>query len=148
MARALYALIASGLVEDAEGESPLGAAIPEADARTFSVALPEPPAAAPPTPDFEEISLPADRAAFATPVPPPVESDARADLLRLYEALPRATHYAVLGLRPDATFGDVATAYARLSEDQDRRWKGLENDPRLSSAMFTLKLRRREAFEA
>ncbi|HVQ31998.1 MAG TPA: hypothetical protein VMV21_20535, partial [Vicinamibacteria bacterium] len=38
--------------------------------------------------------------------------------------------------------------YGRLSEDQDRRWKSLEDDARLSSAMFTLKLRRREAFEA
>jgi tetratricopeptide (TPR) repeat protein len=75
-------------------------------------------------------------------------AEARADLLRLYEALPRATHYAVLGLRPDATAGDVSAAYGRLAEDQDRRWKGLEGDTRLSSAMFTLKLRRREAFEA
>jgi tetratricopeptide (TPR) repeat protein len=140
LARAIYALIAAGLVEDAEGE-PARVAAPEVDARTFRVAMPEPPPPPPPS---------ALAAAADTPsLPAPAASDdARADLLRLYEALPRATHYAVLGLRPDATSADVAAAYSRLSADQDRRWKGLDGDPRLSSAMFTLKLRRREAFEA
>ena len=54
----------------------------------------------------------------------------------------------MLGLRLDATVGDVAAAYHRLTEDQDHRWKELEGDSRLASAMFTLKLRRREAYEA
>ncbi len=138
LARALYALIASGLVEDAEGEAPLLALVPEVDERTFRLAMPEPAPAL-----FVALEAPQDAAP-----PEAATAEARADLLRLYEALPRATHYAVLGLRPDATVGDVAAAYGRLSEDQDRRWKGLETDPRLSSAMFTLKLRRREAYEA
>ena len=188
LARALYALIASGLVEDADSDL-LRPVVPEPDGRNFRVAMPEPPAAAPagaaspvfgPTP-VSGIPAPA-RAAEAeavrpltapasstsalappappggTPASPPAEppldamdlnlAEARADLLRLYEALPRATHYAVLGLRPDVTAEDVAAAYARLTEDQDRRWKGLEKDARLASAIFTLKLRRREAHEA
>ena len=160
LARALYALLASGIIEDADTEG-LRAVVPEVDARTFRVAMPEPPAAAPPEPPPAAAVSPAPASPKAPPAPQaPVPSaapvpaetasatDARADLLRLYEALPRATHYAVLGLRPDATGADVAAAYARLSQDQDRRWKSLEGDARLSSAMFTLKLRRREAFEA
>ena len=160
LARALYALVASGLVEDAEGEAPLRPVLPEVDARTFRVAMPEPPAAPPPS-EPAGVAAPVPPAAGTVPPAPPAPTpppaaagsagelaEARADLLRLYEALPRATHYAVLGLRPDATPGDVSAAYARLTEDQDRRWKGLESDSRLSSAMFTLKLRRREAFEA
>jgi tetratricopeptide (TPR) repeat protein len=156
VARSLYALLASGLLEDAESEPPLRALVPEADARTFRVAMPEPPAA-PPAGAPGMVAGPTPAAGTpAVPAPPPVAqatdstaaSDARSDLLRLYEALPRATHYAVLGLRPDATAADVAAAFGRLTEDQDRRWKGLEGDPRLSSAMFTLKLRRREAYEA
>ena len=147
LARALYALVASGLVEDAE-LAELRPMVPEVDARTFRVALPEPPAA-PPPPAPEVAARPASEPGPpAAPSPEPAPTDARADLLRLYEALPRATHYAVLGLRPDASAADVAAAYGRLSEDQDRRWKSLEADARLSSAMFTLKLRRREAFEA
>jgi tetratricopeptide (TPR) repeat protein len=160
LARALYALLASGIVEDADTEG-LRPVLPEVDARTFRVAMPEPPAAPPEPPAV--VASPAPAAAVpASPAPsaaapsappdaPPQAStltDARADLLRLYEALPRATHYAVLGLRPDASGAYIAAAYARLSEDQDRRWKSLESDARLSSAMFTLKLRRREAFEA
>ena len=133
LVRALYALLASGILEDAETADPRPM-VPEVDARTFRVAMPEPPAARPP--------------AAPAPSPDAALAEARADLLRLYEALPRATHYAVLGLRPDAKGEDVAAAYARLSGDQDRRWKGLEGDARLSSAMFTLKLRRREAFAA
>ena len=163
LARALYALVASGLLEDAEAEE-LRPMVPEADARTFRVAMPEPPAAPPagapgivagPTPVAgSPAARSAPRANASTseaPAGPTADTalaEARADLLRLYEALPRATHYAVLGLRPDATGADVSAAYSRLSEDQDRRWKGLEADARLSSAMFTLKLRRREAFEA
>ena len=159
LARALYALVASGLLEDAEAEE-LRPMVPEVDARTFRVAMPEPPAAPPPgaaalvagpTPVAGTLSprpLAAPPPPAAAPHADTALADARADLLRLYEALPRATHYAVLGLRPDATGADVAAAYSRLSDDQDRRWKGLENDSRLSSAMFTLKLRRREAFEA
>jgi tetratricopeptide (TPR) repeat protein len=161
LARALYALVASGLVEDAASEE-LRAMVPEVDARTFRVAMPEPPAA--PPPDATGLSTGAEPVAGTLSAPPTARggpsvtateaapsqdfADARADLLRLYEALPRATHYAVLGLRPDASSADVSAAYNRLSADQDRRWKGLEADARLSSAMFTLKLRRREAFEA
>jgi len=198
LARALYALIASGLVEDAESELLPRPVVPEPDARTFRVAMPEPPAAPPagaaspvfgPTPVSgtpaaarkepptrseagkaagPPPAAPASStrapvapaapggapAAASPPGEPPLSAmdpelaEARADLLRLYEALPRATHYAVLGLRPDVTAEDVAAAYARLTEDQDRRWRGLEKDPRLASAIFTLKLRRREAHEA
>ena len=162
LARALYALLASGIIEDANTEG-LRPVVPEVDARTFRMAMPEPPAAAPPEPPpaigVSPAPAPANPKAPAAPSAPvpgaphvtaeaATATDARADLLRLYEALPRATHYAVLGLRPDATGADVAAAYARLSQDQDRRWKSLEGDARLSSAMFTLKLRRREAFEA
>ena len=198
LARALYALIASGLVEDAESELLLRPVVPEPDARNFRVAMPEPPAAPPagaaspvfgPTPESgtpaaarKEPASRAEAGKAAAPPPalpttstrapvapaapggapaaaspagePPLSTmdpdlvEARADLLRLYEALPRATHYAVLGLRPDVSAEDVAAAYARLTEDQDRRWNSLEKDPRLASAIFTLKLRRREANEA
>jgi tetratricopeptide (TPR) repeat protein len=164
LGRALYALVASGLLEDAESEALPPPFVPEVDARTFRVAMPEPPAVPPagaaglvagPTPVAGTLAAataaaqPAVPAAPGAPaVSPASEAEARADLLRLYEALPRATHYAVLGLRPDVTQADVTAAYARLSEDQDRRWKDLERDPRLASAIFTLKLRRREAHEA
>lgn len=192
LARALYALIASGLVEDADSELLLRPVVPEPDARTFRVAMPEPPAAPPaepaspvfgPTPVSGTLTAARTKPAVAAVAVPPLTTsasstsapappappgdtnaspslgstvgamdrdlaEARADLLRLYEALPRATHYAVLGLRPDVTAEDVAAAYARLTEDQDRRWKGLEKDARLASAIFTLKLRRREAHEA
>jgi tetratricopeptide (TPR) repeat protein len=177
IARALYALLASGIVEDAEAPAAL-ADEPveiEEDARTFRVAIPEPPAAAPePEAEAETFDVDDDGPGDADEPPPPptwaddgregdtihdlnaaagaapeaASDEARADLLRLYEALPRATHYAVLGLRPTATLAEVKSAYARLSEDQDRRWKSLESDARLGTAIFTLKLRRREAHEA
>ena len=148
LARALYALVASGLLEDAETDQ-LRPQVPEVDARNFRMAMPEPPAELPEAaPVVGAILTPTPPPPATAPSPDAALAEARADLLRLYEALPRATHYAVLGLRPDATGADVAVAYARLSEDQDRRWKGLEGDVRLSSAIFTLKLRRREAFAA
>src|SRR5262249_7750734 len=122
LGRALYALLASGILEEAEGGKSRPTVVEE-DARTFRLAMAE------------------------TPTATLASRDAREDLLRLYEALPRASHYAVLGLRIDATAEDVAAAYERLSRDEARRWADLEEDPRLASAISTLKLRRREAYE-
>jgi tetratricopeptide (TPR) repeat protein len=123
LGRALYGLLASGILEEAEGAAAKPAVVEE-DARTFRLAIAE------------------------APSPPPASKDASEDLLRLYEALPRASHYAVLGLRVEASAEDVAAAYQRLSRDEERRWAGLESDLRLASAISTLKLRRREAYEA
>ena len=119
--RALYALLASGILED-EDTGQARPRVLDEDGRTFRLAMAEPAASIP-------------------------SGDPRTDLLRLYEALPRATHYAILGLSPEATTAEVETAYQRLCADQDRRWQGLDNDPRLASAIFTLRLRRREAHE-
>jgi tetratricopeptide (TPR) repeat protein len=77
---------------------------------------------------------------------PPV-TDLREQALRLYEGLPRATHYAVLGVAPDADAGAVDAAYRKLVTDQDRTWRDLKGDNQLSSVLSTLRLRRREAYQ-
>lgn len=120
LVRATYALLASGVLQDVAAPAPRTEVV-EDDAGTFRMAIAAPPA------------------------PPP--SPARDEILRLYEALPRASHYEVLGLPPDATVADVAGAYSRLTAEQERSWAGLDKDPELGTAVFTLKLRRREAHE-
>jgi len=120
LVRATYALLASGLLEDAAAPAPKVEVVEE-DAGTFKMAM-----AAPRVPRH---------------------AAAREEIRRLYEALPRSTHYDVLGVSPDATELDVASAHTRLQADYEARWSPLEQDPELGTAVFTIKLRRREAFE-
>jgi tetratricopeptide (TPR) repeat protein len=115
--RALYGLLMGGIVE------PRGAAHEEAemldvDTGTFRLAL---------TPDEQ----------------PPAE-DLRTRILRLYEALPRASHYEVLDVPPDAAAADIEAAHERLLE-AERGWKSVEGEARLASLVSTLRLRRRQA---
>jgi len=119
LVRATCALLASGLLEDAAAPAPKVEVVEE-DAGTFKMAM-------------------APRV--------PRQAAAREDIRRLYEALPRSTHYDVLTISPDATELDVASAYTRLQADHEARWTALEKDPELGTAVFTLKLRRREAYE-
>jgi tetratricopeptide (TPR) repeat protein len=119
-ARALYTLLASGILEEAT-QQPANEPVAEADAGTFKVAVAaarEPPAA-----------------------------DLREQTLRLYESLPRATHYAVLGVAPDADTATVDGAYRKLVTEQDKAWRDLVGDVQLSSVLSTLRLRRREAYQ-
>jgi len=113
-ARAAYALVAGGLVETEPGP---GAAFEE-DTGTFRLALPVEPMA--PTPDR------------------------RARILALYEALPRASHYEVLGVGLAAGTNEVDEAYRRLVQEEDE-WRDLADDVHLASVISTLRLKRREA---
>ena len=120
LVRATYALLASGALEDVAAPGPRRDTVEE-DGGTFRVAI-------------------------AAPSPPRGPA-ARDEILRLYEALPRATHYEVLGVPKDAAAAAVTAAYSRLVAEQERNWGGLQKDPELGTAVFTLKLRRREACE-
>jgi tetratricopeptide (TPR) repeat protein len=76
------------------------------------------------------------------PVSPP--PDRRAQILALYEALPRATHYHVLGVSLDATPRDIEEASQRLEREEDE-WREFADDVRLASLISTLRFKRREA---
>ena len=117
--RAVYTLLAGGVVEEV---TRLDRDFIEDDAGTFKVAV----SAAP------EATLPADL---------------RESILRLYESLPRATHYVVLGVPPDADAATIDAAYRRLVTDQDRSWREVMGDVQMSSVLSTLRLRRREAYQ-
>jgi tetratricopeptide (TPR) repeat protein len=120
LVRATYALLASGLLEDAAAPAPKVEVVEE-DTGTFRMAM--------------------------ASARVPRHAAAREEIRRLYEALPRSTHYDVLTVSPDATEADVAAAYSRLQGEHEARWAALEKDPELGTAVFTLKLRRREAYE-
>jgi hypothetical protein len=123
LVRAIYALTAGGILEEV---------YEEVDEEVDSVSVTEPD-----TGTF--------RVAVAATEPAPVV-DLRERILHLYEALPRATHYEILGLSPDADQASIATAYGRVMAEQERDWKDLRGDVRLGSVLSTLSLRRREAF--
>lgn len=129
LVRAVYALRVGGILEETgQGEVPY-----EADTGTFRLALPE--------------SRPAPQAAAVPPAPGHDSAAAlRERILRLYEAVPRATHYEILEVPPDATREQVETANVRLSREQDREWQPLTSDLRLASLISTLRLRRRQAY--
>jgi hypothetical protein len=116
LVRATYALIAGGVIEPRRATP--AEEVLDVDTGTFRLAM---------TADEE----------------PPAE-DVRTRILRLYEALPRASHYEVLGVAPDAGHPDIEAAHDRLLQDE-KDWKSLENDVRLSSLVSTLRLRRRQA---
>ncbi len=120
LVRAIYALYAGGILEDV-GDSGDDVEVVEEDTGTFRVAV-----------------------AVAAAEEPRVE-DRRERLLRRYEAMPRATHYEILEVSPDADQGAIAAAYKRVVEEQERDFKDLEGDVRLGSVLSTLSLRRREA---
>lgn len=121
LVRATYALVASGVLEDAAEAEPVSAEA-GGDTGTFQLAMASSPLTA--------------------------TADPRAEVLRLYEAMPRATHYEVLGVSPDATLADVTAAYERLCREQDAGWKALADDLKLASMVSTLQIRRREAHQA
>lgn len=126
--RAVYALLVAGIVEDAHGAEFVGQGI-EDDSGLFRLALP---ASAKP-------AAPSDRGqAGVSP---------RQELLRAYEALPRSSHYELLGVAPDASPARIAAAYRRMTDAQERDWRDLKNDLQLSSVLTALRLKRREAFQ-
>jgi tetratricopeptide (TPR) repeat protein len=118
-ARAVYTLLTSGILEEITRQD---RDFIEPDAGTFKVAV--------------------ATAREETPA-----SDLREQTLRLYESLPRATHYAILGVAPDADAATVDGAYRKLVTEQDRTWRDLMGDVQLSSVLSTLRLRRREAYQ-
>jgi hypothetical protein len=96
--------------------------------------------------DFIEEGAGSFKVAVATKEePPPV--DLREQILRFYESLPRASHYAVLNVPPDADADVIDTAYRRLVTEQDKTWRELMGDVQLSSVLSTIRQRRREAYQ-
>jgi tetratricopeptide (TPR) repeat protein len=73
--------------------------------------------------------------------------DLREQILRLYESLPRATHYVVLGVPPDCDAAAIDAAYRRIVTEQDRTYRDLMGDVQMSSVLSTIRLRRREAYQ-
>lgn len=121
--RAIYALLAGGILEEAaeeEEEAQSAPSLVEADTGSFKVAV----AAA------EE----------------PPSADRKQQVLRLYEALPRATHYEVLGVPPDADPAAITASRRRLAEEEQKDWGEVRRDVRLGPVIGTLRLRRQEAF--
>ena len=118
--RAVYTLLVGGVIEEVTRQD---RDFIEDDAGTFKVAV----------------------ATAPRPEAPPV--DLREQILRLYESLPRATHYVVLGVPPDADAATIDAAYRRVVTDQDRTYRDLMGDVQMSSALGTLRLRRREAYQ-
>jgi tetratricopeptide (TPR) repeat protein len=116
--RAVYTLLAGGVVEEVTRQD---RDFIEQDAVTFKVAV------------------------AAKEEPPSV--DLREQILRLYESLPRATHYVVLNVPPDADAEVIDGAYRRLVTEQDKTWRELMGDVQLSSVLSTIRQRRREAYQ-
>ena len=119
LVRGVYTLLAGGILEEAARED-TGPAEVETDTGTFRMAHASDPWA-PPTPDPKE------------------------HLLKLYEALPRATHYEILGVTPDSSREDIEAAHNRQQE-ADEVWGPMATDVRFGSMVSTLRLRRREAY--
>jgi curved DNA-binding protein CbpA len=117
LVRALYALLTGGVVETVSQRE----SIAEADTGTFRLAVP-------------------------TGNAPAAES-LRESVLRQYEALPRATHYEILGVAANATADVIAAAYRRLLDEQASQWPQLGRDLQLASVLSTLKLKRRDAHD-
>jgi tetratricopeptide (TPR) repeat protein len=117
LVRALYALLVGGLVETISQEE----SIAEADTGTFRLAVPV--------------------------APVPAAEGVRERVLRQYEALPRATHYEVLAVPPDANSAAIAAAYRALVDDQESQWPQLARDVQLGAVLGTLKLKRRDAHD-
>lgn len=118
LVRAVYALLAGGILEETDQEA---LEVIEVDTGTFRVAV---------------------AAAQA-----PRATDRREQILRLYEAMPRATHYQILEVPPDATLAVITEAHRRLTAQQDKDWRDLAGDVQLGSVLSTLRLRRRESFQ-
>jgi tetratricopeptide (TPR) repeat protein len=116
---ALYAAIAGGLIET--GEMPTSQPAVEPEIAGFRVAT-----VSAPLPGAED---PTDR------------------ILRVFETLPRASHYEILELKLDATSQDVEAAYRRLSEQDQQDSRSMVGDVRLDSALDAIRARRREAYE-
>jgi hypothetical protein len=117
LVRAVYALLAGGVLEKPPREP---SDVFDVDTGTFRLAL----AAAPPSP----------------------AADPREQILHLYESLPRATHYEILGVSPAAGDVEIDAAHARLILEQERAWAELATDPQLASALGALRQRRRAAY--
>jgi tetratricopeptide (TPR) repeat protein len=120
-ARDLLALVCAGVVEWA---APAPASPPVPDVRPMA-AKPAPAKASPP---------PAVRATAPPPTPPPPSApgpDATAMRLEVeaaYAALRGASHFALLGLTPQATLDDVRRAFARVAR---RYHPDAQRDPSL-----------------
>jgi tetratricopeptide (TPR) repeat protein len=117
LVKAVYALLAGGILEEAAG-----ATRPDPVARgegTFRIAM------------AEEAR--------------PAQEDPRERILHLYEVLPRASHYQVLGVAVDAELAAIQAAFKRLSDEEAREGRDLAGDVRMVSILSTLQLRRREA---
>jgi hypothetical protein len=59
-------------------------------------------------------------------------ADLREQVLRLYESLPRATHYVVLNVPPDADADTIDQGYRKLVSEQVRTWREVMGDVQLS----------------
>jgi Domain of unknown function (DUF4388) len=117
LVRAVYALLVGGVLEKPSREP---SDVFDVDTGTFRLAL-----------------------AAAPPAPP---TDPREQVLHLYESLPRATHYEILGVGPAAGEVEIDAAHARLILEQERSWEELARDPQLAPTLAALRQRRREAY--
>jgi tetratricopeptide (TPR) repeat protein len=122
LARAVYSLIVGGILEDADAEEDVLARPIEENTSTFRAAI-----------------------AAVTGRADPSEADRRERILRLYEAMSRATHYEILELPPDAEPEAITGAFARINDEMERYWRDFKGDLQLSSILSTLRLRQREA---
>jgi len=143
LVRAVYALSVGGILEEPKAGE---AGLPEEDTGTFRLAL----AAAPPAPPVPTaVPTPPARAARpaqpAPPAGPPLEQ-VRERLLKLYESIPRATHYEVLAVPPNASEAVILAAHNRQEEEQERDFSRVKGESRLASMISTLRLRQRESY--
>ncbi|HEV8253664.1 MAG TPA: DUF4388 domain-containing protein [Vicinamibacteria bacterium] len=95
--------------------------------------------------DVFDVDTGAFRLALATAQQEP-SADPREQVLRLYESLPRATHYEVLGVSPQAGDVEIDAAHARMILEQERSWGDLARDPQLGAMLAALRQRRRDAY--
>ncbi len=119
--RALYACLAGGLIETDASPRAEHPDLVEPELGTFRVAAIE--ADVTPTED------PSDR------------------ILRVFETLPRATHYEMLELSSDASPEDVEAAYRRLTAEASEDARTVLSDVRLDNALEAIRKRRLEAHE-
>ncbi|HEY3120712.1 MAG TPA: DUF4388 domain-containing protein [Vicinamibacteria bacterium] len=96
--------------------------------------------------DVFDVDTGAFRLALAATSPEAAPADPREQVLRLYESLPRATHYQALGVAPQASDLEIDAAHARLVLEQERSWGDLARDPQLGAMLAALRQRRREAY--
>jgi len=117
--RAIYGLLVSGILEEVDQPPRIEPLPREEHTATFKLAIAE-----------------AQRC----------DADRKQQILRLYEAMPRSTHYEVLGLPWDSDPTSIAETFHALEKEMEEHWQALKGDVQLSSLISTLRFRQREAY--